>query len=166
VATTAIVRVNDKGIASLFAPGGDASRWHTTQMRLLLRNAMNEAPQGALRIDPRGGSHAPGNLMRSHRLTGSLKGTLDGPGSPYGVWGSLYNTAPYAEYVHRGTHGPITGRRGHLWVPKSSWIYYKGRGAEDSFDGNPLKRIEQVSGQRANPWIARAAARTLGPYTR
>jgi hypothetical protein len=159
----AIVRPD--GIFSLFAPGGDASDWHTRQMRLILRNAIEGAPQGPIRIDPRGGSHAPGNLMRSHRLTGGLRGR--GTNGGLGIWGSLYNKAPYAKYVHDGTFGTtITGSRGHLWIPKSSYYYYKGKGAGDNWSGNPLKQVENVRGQNFNPWIARAAAQVLGPHMR
>lgn len=56
--------------------------------------------------------------------------------------------AYYSRYVHEGTTGPITGRNGWLKLPA---------GRTGAPFAAKTRVVMLVSGQRANPWLARAA---------
>lgn len=84
------------------------------------------------------------NLARQHNLALT----------PYrrGVRYSVGNYADYAEYVHGGTIGPILPHGGDWLGPLAPWGVYPGG------------YIREASGQRANPWIERAADIVLAKY--
>lgn len=85
-----------------------------------------------------------GNLARQHNLALT----------PYrrGVRYSVGNYAEYAEYVHGGTFGPIVALGGGFMGPLSPWGVHG------------TAYVREVSGQTANPWIARAADIVLAKY--
>lgn len=161
---TTVVRfdIYDGAFVTMIAPGGDANKYVTRQMRAMKLAAEALAPVGAPRI---GEAHALGNLKYSHGTTGVLmQGRLQ-------ATGTLYNSAPYALYVHQGTTGPIRPRRARaLSIPRSSFAYYTGIGMNDGLrvDASPRavthllwfnyrkRKARSVKGQRANPWIERA----------
>ena len=147
--------VNRPGIVSLFMNGGDASRWLAGRMRTVKSVAARTAPDGPSRVGAFEVPHM--KLKNSHGLTRTQ--FRAGPGAVQ----SLYNKANHAIYVHEGTDGPIMPHGGYLRIPKSSLFLYRlPEGAWGSRDyvfprKKPGGMPAGVRGQRANPWMARAA---------
>lgn len=135
------VTIYDTKVTGIFLPGGDG--WHF--MGLVGTEHLNQAIAFApSRTGTLKASHYPVPIMTPYRA----------PGGAVGCRYTIRNDAPYADYVHGGTTGPIMGHRGYLWVPQrrgSSWPRYLAR---------------SVAGQDANPWLEKAAAVALAPYVR
>jgi hypothetical protein len=86
-----------------------------------------------------------GELKAAHRNGGALKV------GRYRNIGTVYNDSPHAAFVHDGTYGPI--------VPKHST-----RLSLPAYGTHSHKSLKSVSGQRANPWMTRAANTVLSTY--
>lgn len=100
------------------------------------------------RITARAIAAAPsrsGALKAAHRNGGALKR------GKYVNIGTVYNTSEHASYVHEGTYGPI--------LPKTSTKMHLPAGG-----GYSARALSSVAGQRANPWMTRAANRVLSTY--
>jgi hypothetical protein len=120
------VTIYDSGIDMVFAPGQDVWKFMTGLGTAHLNAAIAFAPS---RTNHLRASHYPAPIMTPHRR-----------GWRY----TIRNDAAYAEYVHRGTTGPIMAHGGYLWVPTV-------RGS-----GWPRHLARSVAGQTANPWIDKA----------
>lgn len=86
-----------------------------------------------------------GELKRGHVNRGSRKA------GPYRIRGFIENRAAHARYVHEGTHGPIYPTDNDMLLLRPSM----GRG---------WARKRSVAGQRANPWMVRAARTVLSRH--
>ena len=144
--------VNRPGIVSLFMNGGDASRWLAGRMRTVKQVAARIAPDGP----PRVGDEPHLKIKFAHGLTRTQ--FRAGPGAVQ----SLYNRAKHAEVVHEGYTGMIMPHGGFLRIPKSSLFLYSlpsGWGGDHDFvyPRGKGKLPAGVNGQKANPWMARAA---------
>jgi hypothetical protein len=146
--------VNRPGIVSLFMNGGDASRWLAGRMRTVKQVAARTAPDGP----PRVGDLPHLKIKHAHGLTRTQ--FRAGPGAVQ----SLYNRAKHAEVVHEGFAGMIYPHGGYLRIPKSSLFLYRlPEGAWGNKSNFVFPRREPggmpagVKGQKANPWMARAA---------
>lgn len=129
------VTVYDTQVTGLFMPGGDAWKFMGLAGTEHLNAAIAFAPSRS------------GHLKSSHYPVPIL--------TPYKKLGTRYtirNDADYAEFVHRGTTGPIMAYGSYLWVPQrrgSAW---------------PRWQARWVAGQKANPWIERAFDHAVAPY--
>lgn len=138
--TNVRVTVYDTQVAGLFLPGGDVWGWMRSVGFEHMQMAAIEAPV----------------------RTGQLKGLHNLALTPSGrnhVRYSVGNYADYAVYVHEGTTGPITSVGWddggpaflairpvpHSWFPNGGFV-------------------RSVSGQEANPWIARAGGFVLAKH--
>lgn len=124
------VEIYDSVLEAETAPGGDLNRYLARENRLVYRFAVAGAPLGK-----------SGELKRSHVNAGVRKvGRM-------GAVATVNNTAEHAPWVHDGTTGPIRATRGrYMSVPAA-------RGS-----ARRIRRIT-VAGQRANPWLYRAAVK-------
>lgn len=140
MATVVRVTIYDRNIDRLFLPGGDVWDWMRDVGAEHLRMALVEVPRRS------------GSLASKHNLALT----------PYGKRGVRYSVGNYADHaywVHEGTTGPITtgggfwddGRRAFLG-PMAPWM------------GRNTLFATSVSGQEANPWIARAGDIVLAKY--
>lgn len=121
------VTIYDSKVDLLFAPGQDVWRYMVALGTEHLNASIAFAPSrtGSLKL-----AHYPVPIMtpvgrRSWRYT-------------------IRNDSDHAEYVHRGTTGPIFANGSYLWVPMvrgTNW---------------PRFHARSVAGQIANPWIDRA----------
>lgn len=82
-----------------------------------------------------------GDVKRSHGRSGVLKR------GRFHAEGSVYNTSKHAPFVHEGVPGRIFPKSGEFLVFRSR-------------TGTVIRR-RSVRGQRANPWIADAAKKTM-----
>lgn len=137
------VTIYDKQIADLFAPGHSAYRFGQRVSNQIKRTAERTAPRGSL---PRPGQKV---LARSHNAY-----SRGGRASLQSRW-VISNTARHAEWVHEGTTGPITPKA-------SSHLVFRAGGKR----GNNLVRVTSVAGQKANPWLQRAANIVNARYLR
>lgn len=121
-----VVRINDRGIQSLTAPGGDV--W-----RMVRRMGRNTSVLAKAEAPPRG--------------TGRLEAGIQDPEMttvPFEAQARVRSTARHSLWVHEGTQGPIR-RPGRGPMP----IHNRSRTAVLAFS-------RRVRGQRANPFLARA----------
>lgn len=86
-----------------------------------------------------------GEIKRSHVNRGARKA------GPYRIRGFIQNEAPHAAYVYKGTSGPIT--------PKRRKVLRLAAGG-----GHGVVFTKRVRGQRANPWMERAARTVLSRH--
>jgi hypothetical protein len=86
---------------------------------------------------------------RTYNLANSIGSTASA--NQYGVFTKVRAGAHYAEYVHEGTHGPIT--------PKHT-PYLKFYGWGQWARPEPYRK-SSVSGQRAQPFLRRALAEVM-----
>lgn len=106
---------------------GDGARWTHGKAKEIERMARLLAPKRT------------GRLAASH-VTLPTRGS-----NQYHKVYRVSAQAYYSRYVHDGTHGPITGRNGWVKIPAA-----RARGSRTVV-------VRSVRGQRANPWLARAA---------
>lgn len=125
------VVVYDIEISALFDAMGEVGKPMTRLQREVFMEAIAMAPA-------RSGAIKRGHVNRGARKAG-----------PYRIRGHIENHADHAEYVHEGTSGPIfpTGGAAEFRLPPGG--------------GYGWRRAESVSGQRANPWMMRAARTVL-----
>ena len=137
------VTVYESAIESLFAPGQPVYREHHRILVRMRRAARIAAPK------------------RTRRLSGSHFIELLKVGR-YNTRGRLANSAKHAAWVHEGVKGRIRPRGGRMVVPKRP-------GIPRWTGGKPTKAYypaKSVRGQRANPWMSRAARQVLASYRR
>jgi hypothetical protein len=147
VATRYRVKVYDSQIASLFSPGQPAWEEH--------RKLMEKIRRRSRAIAPRRGAGRGRQIYASHYVNMIRQGR-------YGARGYVGNTAPHAAWVHDGVKGRIRPTRG----PDSRLVVPKIRGSY-RFTGTLSKAFypaKSVAGQRANPWMSRAARQVLASY--
>lgn len=138
--TNVRVTVYDTQVERLFLPGGDAWDW--------LMRVGHEHTQMAIIESP----SRTGYLRTQHNL--SLT-----PVGRYNVRYSVGNWADYAVYVHEGTTGPIVSTG---WDDGSPAFLAIRPMPHSRFP--VTKYLRSVSGQEANPWIARAGGIVLAKY--
>ncbi len=121
------VTIYDTAVDSLFAPGQDVWRFMALLGTEHLAASIAFAPSrtNALRA-----AHYPVPILT--------------PNGRRGWRYTIRNDAPYAEYVHRGTTGPIMANGNYLSVPITRGTSY------------PRFLARSVAGQTANPWIDKA----------
>lgn len=123
------VYVFDSKIISIVQTG-DGDRWTHAKAKQIERMARTLAPKRT------------GRLAASH-VTLPTRGS-----NQYHKVYRVSAQAYYSRFVHEGTTGPITGRNGWVKIPAAR------SGAPYS---PKLRVVRSVRGQRANPWLARAA---------
>lgn len=164
------VVVYDVQIAKLFDQGENAVEFVKDVIDSILARAENfTVPRG----NAQSGRIRQGwpSLRSRHKSSGVLRRGL------YGAGGSAYNDAPHAEFVHQGTTGPILPTRSRylaLPVPAGAVVARvqpgSVRGAVTNKPGRgvPARRgvilVGSVSGQEANPWLARAGDAVVAEY--
>lgn len=136
------VEVYENGIVRLIQVG-DGVRWIRSKAKAVENRARTIVPKRT------------GKLMASHRTTQNRSGL-----GRYESGFAVSADASYARFVHEGTgiHGPR-----HAPIVK-----LKGMRIRDGRNPNPNRRvgsqgtfIHRSQGQRANPWLERAAAQVL-----
>lgn len=138
--TVARVTIYDANIDRVFLPGGDV--WGFMQSL--------------------GFRHMSIALMEAPRRTGFLAAQHNLALTPYkkrGVRYSVGNYALYSDFVHNGTTGPITAGNG--------WWEDGRRAMMGPMPPSPRGAVpyqHSVSGQTANPWMARAADIALAQF--
>lgn len=116
-------------LAGEFRSRGQGGRWINMVGKQMLILSKNQAPSRS------------GKLRRSH---GKSRGRVGvGFGNQYTQVYHIYADAPHAEYVHEGTHSPITAKGG-------------GRMRLPAGGGYGVLYRKSVRGQKANPWLDRA----------
>lgn len=157
MAVTTVAIVNDRALRALVTSrGGDANKWANRVAGNIKDAAVRAAPVGPPRI---GEAHRPANLRLSHFRNGVIW-----RGRGIRAEGSVVNSAPYARYVHEGVDGKIFPRGRAFVVPKSSFLYYVSNrtiASRAGTRGTHMRWTNPVRGQRANPWLARAAAQVI-----
>lgn len=165
------VVVYDVQIAKLFDQGENAVEFVKDVIDSILARAENfTVPRG----NAQSGRIRAGwpSLRSRHKSSGVLRRGI------YGAGGSAYNDAPHAEWVHNGTQGPILPTRGRylaLPVPAGTIVaratdVRDRTGGRMNRAGRPVtaKRgvilVGSVSGQEANPWLARAGDAVVAEY--
>lgn len=138
------VKVFETAIGSLFAPGGDAWDFGTKVRAEIIAK-----------------SKQPGFVPR--RSGALAAGTVDGgqlKSGRYGCRGYIGNNVEHALWVHEGTRPVITPNSArHLKVPIRRSIV--------SGAASPRGSVffpKSVHGQKANPWLDRAALAVLSKY--
>lgn len=138
------IRVFDSRIHAMSMDGGMIYRWTARITREIMVEAAMTAP---LAKQDWGPGHFPGRLKGSH--------SHNTTGNQYGVFGSVKNSAPYAKFVHEGTHTPITAK-GKFIVDGVAYMKFV-------IDGTPYRR-EWVQGQASQPWLADAQVAVLARH--
>lgn len=110
---------------------GDGARWTHAKAKEIERMARVLAPKRT------------GRLAASHVTLPTI-----GSNQYHKVY-RVSAQAYYSRYVHEGTTGPITGRNG--------WLKLPGRNPNPGRVTGKGTVVMSVRGQRANPWLARAA---------
>lgn len=141
--------VNDSQIAHLFVPGGDAWKQTRDLGATHYRTAKAIAPSRT------------GNLRNMHRIVVT-------PNRAFTCQYTLASDAPYSDFVHNGTTGPIHAdrwsvrnkffpRRGypfHLWIGRNRSTRGLMRIRPMPHSWYPVPWLRQtVNGQMAQPWI-------------
>lgn len=109
---------------------GDGERWTHAKAKEIERMARVLAPKRT------------GRLAASHVTLPTI-----GSNQYHKVY-RVSAQAYYSRYVHEGTTGPITGRNGWVKIPAArGGVPYSPK----------LRVVRSVRGQRANPWLVRAA---------
>lgn len=133
------VNVYDARIDALFNTGEPAGRDAVTTTELIKAEAIRKSPKRTT------------ELARSHYSSYLRNGRFLGRGF-------VGNTAEHSLWVHGGTIGPIRPTTSDFMpVPRFKGGPAKRHGAPASM----LRPRASVSGQRANPWILRAADTVL-----
>lgn len=132
-----VVIVDDQGIANLIQVG-DGARWIRSKAKAVENRARVIVPKRT------------GELMRSHSTRQNRN--LGRYESGFAVSAS----AGHAQFVHFGTG--VYGPR-HRPIVKLKGMKIKGRITRTGSKGDTV--IYSHQGQRANPWLARAAAEVL-----
>lgn len=148
------VQVYDSRIDSLFNRGGDVEKDARETKRLILVEAVKTAPK---RRGDLAKEHKDGGWLRTGKLLG--RGYVD-------------NVSSYAAAVHEGTLGlrivpthslampipKVKGGPAKRHGAPSKFLFPVGPGVDKKGNGFPKK---SVAGQRANPWLLRAADKVL-----
>lgn len=141
------VHVGRAAIDSLFLGTGDTAQFGQRLARRIGVGATLGAPKRS------------GILATSHSTTGWLKE------GPFHGRTKVINTAKYAAAVHDGVPGSIFPKRGKWLVIK---VGYHAAGFTNGRKGRVRGKTEtgkiwktSVRGQRANPWLQRAADAVL-----
>lgn len=132
------VEVYENGIVRLIQVG-DGVRWIRSKAKAVENRARVIVPKRT------------GKLMASHRTTQNRSGL-----GRYESGFAVSADASYARYVHEGTgiHGPR-----HAPIVKLKGMKIPGRINRLGSKGDTV--IYRSQGQRANPWLERAAAQVL-----
>lgn len=139
------VAVFDSRIVGMFGPGTDASAFVRKNTGEISNLARVGAPKRS------------GRLALSHHTTGPYRV------GPYNVAGQVYNDARHASWVHNGTYGPIYPKRPFRKDGSISTLRLP-RTPSASRVGGPFIRRRWVDGQKANPWLERAARAVIARY--
>lgn len=164
------VIVYDAKIASLFDQGENAVEFVKDVIDSILAYAENfTVPRG----NAQSGRIRAGwpSLRSRHKSSGVLRR------GPYGAGGSAYNDAPHAEWVHNGTSSPILPNGPYLAIPVPPGTVlrrattptgpYGYRNRNTNLPITARKGVifaASVSGQDANPWLARAGDKVVAEY--
>lgn len=135
------VTVFETRIQSLFEPSGDAWDFGTKVRAEILAATRAAAPKRT------------GELARGMFDGGQLKS------GRYGCRGYVGNNVEHALWVHEGTKRIIAPGGAFMKVPRRK-SYLPGSSLPSAYT-YPAKMVE---GQRANPWIDRAAQAVLSKY--
>lgn len=130
-----------QNIDGLFSAGQPAHQFLTKRNREVKVRAAQLAPKRT------------GNLARSVRNVGVRKN------GPYRATGQISADADYAFFVHDGTRGPITARGGGVMILRTP--HPRGIGGKGGTGGFGVR---SVRGQRANPFLLRAAQQVMSRY--
>lgn len=138
----AVLVLNHTWAPRQFIPGGTANRYVDVRLRRAVGISKTIAP------------HRTGLLSASTHKTGTLnRGAL-------GAVGALYNDAPYARYVVKGTEGKVIGPVGPnpMPIPRPGIrLPYRYTGTSAAyFPVGPGHRKKFVKGQRANHFLGKA----------
>jgi hypothetical protein len=157
MAVTTVAIVNDRALRAIVTSrGGDANIWANRVAGNIKDAAVRAAPVGAPRV---GEAHRHANLKHSHFRNGVIW-----RGRGIRAEGSIINNASYALYVHRGVQGKIFPHGRAFVIPKSSFLAYTGNAAiarRAGTKGTHMRWANPVSGQKANPWLQRAATQVI-----
>jgi hypothetical protein len=135
------VNIFEKGIDSLFLPGGDADKFSDQLTRKIFYRSIQNAPKRS------------GELAAGHRLGGALyRGKR--------LTQTLLNVSDHAAAVHNGTVGADITPKVHEFmpVPRVRGAFSTEHPRSGAISRFPAKRVR---GQVANPWIAKAAAEII-----
>lgn len=131
----------ERNMRKQYLPGGQGWKWHY-RLTVQMVNACRAASPVR-----------SGNLRDHHKITGRRSN------GKY-IRANIVNDADHAEYVHGGTGPALAGLDGDGWLylpaggpsVKNSRTRYPGQAF-------PRKRLRQVRGQIANPWLDNACAK-------
>lgn len=137
MARPARVTINYGAIASLFQNGGEVMTFTRRVTNQIKDAAIIEAPLGA-----------SGSIKRSHRVFVT-------PSTVYGCHGTLRNDSLHGAFVHGGTAG---NGAGYIFPTHGPRL-----GPFPGLSGT-LIMPDKVRGQRANPWMRRAARQVMLRY--
>jgi hypothetical protein len=120
------VRIWDSALDALFIPGGMCHEWTKDRVEEAATLARGIAPRRTGRLAS--GIRVDSEFRAGRRKTGFF----------------IRSDAPYTQYVHEGTIGPIKAKTAQaLWVPIAP--------------GNPKRRwMDSVNGQPAQPFLAQS----------
>lgn len=135
--TVTKVTINPAGISRLFQPGGDVYRFTRGVGKEIETLATLTAPMGLT-----------GSIKRSHRVFVT-------PSGMYGCFATVRNDSLHAAFVHKGTAGNGAG----FIRPKHA----QRLGPFISLQGGIIFP-SKVRGQRANPWLSRAANTVMSKH--
>lgn len=136
MATRYRVTTFDSRVSSLFDPGEPVQEFAKEVNQEALRLAHVYVPKRSRTLDL---GHRNGGVLKVGR---------------YHARGNVYNTAPYAKYVHEGTIGPIIPLHSFaLTVPRAVGGLPVRHGGRNIMLVGPAFRKKSVGGQEANPWL-------------
>lgn len=143
--TTSFVRMNQLAMIGMTMPGGETYEWFRRNVEL---------PAFTLAV-----TTTPTRTGRMRTLNYSEMGA-----NQYGLWVGLGNAAPYAEYVHEGTTGPIYANGTHplgRFGGQRRKMLTLGVQSPTGWGYPPFMWAKSVSGQDAQPWLAESMAGAL-----
>jgi len=143
--TSSFVHIDQLAVIGMTMPGGETYEWFR-------RNV--EIPAYTLAV-----TTTPTRTGRMRALNYPNMGA-----NQYGLWVGLGNAAPYADYVHDGTDGPIFATGFH-YNPGVGYSQRKmltlGVQSPTGWGYPPFMWAKSVSGQRAQPWLAESISAAL-----
>jgi len=130
------VRIFDTALDAMFLPGGMCHEWTRDRVRQATALAVGLAPVRSGRL--KSGIRTDSEFRPGRRKSGFF----------------IRSDAPYTQYVHEGTYGPIVAKNGaQLWVPKYP------------HSDKPRQWRDSVRGQAAQPFLANALEVVFSAYT-
>lgn len=126
-------------LALTSTPGGEVFDWMTKQGRGIARKAVREAP------------------WRTGKMRRSIRSRVT-PSGANRTKIEVRCTAPYAEYVHNGTTGPIVPQRGQDFLVLYSNPDNPVGATQAGYGDWYMRPWPAVMGQEANPFLAEALA--------